>query len=205
MANYKTRKATDEEYNAILDAAQNGFYYTDENGIQHRFRPNAALVGVLQIIRTQALRVSDATKIKLADIRDTGNGYELDIYEKKTGKHNTNPIDDDVQKILFKYASAHKIGYDEYLFKGYNGKPITATAIRKQLTIITNYLNIKGNISTHSFRKAALTEIAQNSDIYTAMEFAHHSSPKITMKYIDVGGKVKREMSRCLSTHAREM
>lgn len=187
MANFTTRRITDDEYKQIMDAAQDGFYYT-ENGTRRHFRPNYNLAGVLMVMMTQGIRVSDAVRIKLANIRDTGNGYELEIYEQKTGKRRITPVKIETRLALVEYAQKQKIADDEYLFKTKSGKPIGTAAIHKQLLIITNYLNIIG-VSTHSFRKAALTEIALNTDIYTAQFYGNHSNPVLTARYIRAGRK----------------
>lgn len=195
--NYKTRKCSEENYNAIIDAAQNGFYYTDENGKQHRFRRNPELALIIQIMRVCAVRISDATRLKYDNIHKIGNTYILDLKIQKTGVHEKNEIDAALVDIIRKYKEKRNIKSDELLFRGNTGKAITPHAIRKQLNIIKQYLGIADDeyLSTHSFRKAAVTQAAKFGDIYLAQQLAGHTTPTWTAKYVDNDDEEMHELA----------
>lgn len=195
--NYRTRKCSKENYDAIVYAAEKGFIYTDENGKQHRFRRNPELALIIQIMRISAVRVSDATRLKFDNIRKVGGTYILDIQIKKTGVHERNEIDGGLVDLIRAYKEKHNIRGDELLFKGNTGKAITPHAIRKQLNIIKHYLGIADDkyLSTHSFRKAAVTQAAEYGDIYMAQKLAGHRSSTWTHDYIDKSDEEMHELS----------
>ena len=77
-----TRAITENELKNILDMAKNGFNYTDEKGIERKFRPNAKLYLAIYLQANLGLRIGDTLKIRLENFQ---NG-QLVLTEEKTDK-----------------------------------------------------------------------------------------------------------------------
>lgn len=140
-----------------------------------------------------ALRASDILKLKWSDVYDFENNCikkYLILVEKKTKKNAQILINDDLKKNLLIYKEAIKDIYEEkYLFASRKGKnrPISRTQMFRIVKEISNELNLKGNISCHSFRKTfGYKAFKMGISSTLIMEIFNHSSYNITRRYLGI-------------------
>lgn len=99
-------------------------------------------------------------------------------------------INDYLKSILLLYKSKVKEIYaDKYLFASRKGKnsPISRIQMYRIVKNIAVELNIKGNISCHSFRKTFGYEAFKMGISSTLiMEIFNHSSYTITRRYLGI-------------------
>lgn len=193
-----TKALTDEQYESVINALANGFYYIGADGKQHKFRRSERLLVMIQVEAISGIRISDILKLRLCDLPLNGiNHRSFNIIEQKTGKKRNYEIPEPLYNLLVQYAFKHKIAEDEILFD------ITDRNIQQQLKIVGNYLGIE-NLGTHSFRKRAATEIYINSgyDLLSTASFLQHSSPQTTLRYLGADNKRVMEL---LNSRAKDI
>jgi integrase/recombinase XerD len=73
-----------------------------------------------------------------------------------------------------------------YLFSNKNGKPFTSKTIYNQIIKILKRVDVKGDITPHSFRKACATNLyRKHKDLLLVRDYLNHSDAKVTQTYID--------------------
>lgn len=141
-----------------------------------------------QVMRVAGLRVSDACNLKFSDI----DGNILCVVEQKTGKSKQVVLPVQLVNAIAKRQKAHP---DEtYVFvSAYNrkcgkDKPVSRRYVLDSIKKAAKDAGIKGQVSPHSFRKCAGTEVYKRTgnDIVAAQKFLNHSSPVVTMVYLAV-------------------
>lgn len=201
--NKKTRALTEDEYIEIIETLIKG---------SESFRPNRRIAFALQLEANLGMRISDILTMKLDDIVFEGGRYHLNgKVEKKTKKERIFIVHVEMVEFIRKYAKELKVDDDQYLLMpevptDIRGKELDKIllykerAIQKHLSKVVDYLGYKGNISTHSFRKYAGTDLYNKSDgnIVLVQKFFQHSSPAITQRYIGVTDK---DLEQALSKH----
>lgn len=184
MANKTTIALSNEQYQIIISTIKAGFVYPDQNGTEHKFRPNNQLATILSLETLLGIRISDIINLKLNSIVKDGNNYRLDITEQKTGKKRTFKVENNIYSFIQDYAIENGKKKTEQLFT------ISERAVQKQLKIVADYLGIE-NISTHSFRKLFATTVYtdSNHNIELVRELLQHSSTVTTQRYIKANTK----------------
>lgn len=179
--NKKTRAVTKDELELILKTLQDGFTY---EGVV--IKPKDEIATIILCQCNLGLRLSDVLNLTLSHFRFSNDGTcRIYIREKKTKKLRNLPINTVFHTYLQTYALKHNIGMDKKLFSS------GSRNVQKYLKIVVNYLGLKGNISSHSFRKFYCTEIYYQSDydIKLTQTLMLHSSSRITERYIGVEQK----------------
>lgn len=176
---------TKEQYIEIIDTIKNGM-----TGI----RPNPRIAAALQLEANLGLRIGDVLQLRLVDIVKDGGRYRLDICEEKTDKRRTFTVPAEVYCFIRDYADAQGIGKTDRLF------PFTVRAVQKHLAKVCELLELDENISTHSFRKWAATDLYENNghDIVLVQRFLQHSSAAITQRYIGIS---EERMEQAIEKH----
>ncbi|CAH6659896.1 tyrosine-type recombinase/integrase [Pseudocitrobacter vendiensis] len=134
-----------------------------------------------------ALRISDLLALTFDDVA----GNVVTIKEKKTGKLKVFPINNRAREIISRRRAAYPT--DVFLFqsksnrvKNQPAKAITREAASRAFSEAGQMVTEK-NISSHSARKCrgrALWEAG--TPIETISKMLNHSSPAVTMTYLDI-------------------
>ncbi len=139
------------------------------------------------------LRASDLLNLKWKDVIDKD---ELLIAEKKTGKHRTISINQNLQKLLrelkAKATTVKPIREEDFLFSNRWGSKISVQYVNRRLHEIFRRYQVKAkNPSTHTLRKTFGKRVwemdgkSERALIYLAQIF-NHSSVQITRRYIGI-------------------
>lgn len=134
------------------------------------------------------LRISDVLALNIEDVE---NKNYIELKEQKTGKNKCFPINSQVQKVIKEYLKIRKNEYsldeDNPLFVGKKHKRIDRSSVYRVLNECAKQLGFKINIGCHSTRKTfGYTHYRQYNDIALLQTILNHSSPSITLRYIDV-------------------
>lgn len=134
------------------------------------------------------LRISDVLGL---DIEDVENKDFVEIHEKKTKKYKKFPLDKQMQKIIKKYLIERKKQYsidnNNPLFIGKKHSRITRSQVYRILNECAKDLGMTIRIGCHSTRKSfGYVHYKQYNNIGLLQTILNHSSPSITLRYIDV-------------------
>lgn len=139
-----------------------------------------------QVMRVAGLRVSDACGLRYNDIKDN----ILFVVEQKTGKGKRVVL----PLWLVEAVNARHATYpgEEYIFvSAYNrkcgkDKPVSRRHVLNAIQEAAKAGGVDGQISPHSFRKCAATEIYECSggNALNAQRFLNHSSVGGTLYYL---------------------
>jgi len=136
---------------------------------------------IIMLIYSGGLRVSELTNLKVKDLFiELGYGY---VRNGKGGKDRLFIIAELVKSKLKKYISKHNLSYDNYLFKGRNGKysPRTIAKILEDASIKMKIKRITPHTLRHSF---ATHLIEQGNSVQSVQSLLGHSSVQTTMIYV---------------------
>jgi len=135
-----------------------------------------------------ALRISDLLALTFDDVA----GNVVTIKEKKTGKQKVFPINNRAREIISRRRAAYP--EDKFLFqsksnrvKNQPARAITREAASRAFSEAGEEVVTDKNISSHSARKCrgrALWETG--TPIETISKMLNHSSPAVTMTYLDI-------------------
>ncbi|MCT4606204.1 MAG: tyrosine-type recombinase/integrase [Marinisporobacter sp.] len=191
MANIKTKVLTDEEFCLIIKTISIGL--TTEDGKQ--IKPNNRIATALTLQANLGLRIGDIVNLRLSDIIRSGNRYELNIQEQKTGKIRDFTVPAEIYTYLQTYALENSIKPNQRLFS------ITVRQIQKHLKSVTEYLGLE-KISTHSFRKYFAISIYNdnNYNVELVRQLLQHSTVAVTQHYLSVQ---PREVEQALQRHIK--
>jgi len=131
-----------------------------------------------------ACRISEALSIRKSDIANGVITLRKNSTKGKKGSRSL-PISPNFEKILNDYLSIASPG--EYLFPGrFGSKPLTTAYADLVLRQACQKLGFKG-ISTHSFRRTALTRMhSQGVPLRTIQRISGHSSLAALAFYLEV-------------------
>ena len=133
------------------------------------------------------LRVSDIIKLKVKDFlnQDRTIKTHIDIIEEKTNKNKRLKINSSLIEDLKNYID--NMNFEEYIFKSRKGtnKPISRVQAYRILSNAGQNVGLD-EIGTHTLRKTfGYHFYNQTRDIALLQELFNHSSPRITLRYID--------------------
>lgn len=183
MGRYTTRMLDDDEIRTIIETLEYGYTH---NGVTHRGNHQIATIMLLQA--NLGCRINDIVNLKAENFKKDGKAWRLDIIEEKTGKNRRFIVPSTVKEIVDAYQE--ETGKAEgRLFK------VSSHAVWKTLRQVTDYLGME-NVSAHSFRKAAGMRVYLDSDMDIALtcQFYQHSSPELTMRYLQRNTKQMDEL-----------
>ena len=183
MGAYCTAIAETDQIKAIIKALESGYTH---NGIKHR--SNYQIATMMRLQANLGCRIGDIVHLTMENIVYDGEAWRLDMIEQKTGKARRYVIASPVKAMIDRWTEMKCIKSGR-LFN------IEEPAVWKQLRAVTSYLGYK-NISAHSFRKAASLRVYLDSgkDIALTCQYLNHSSPTVTMKYLQRSSKQMDEL-----------
>lgn len=133
------------------------------------------------------LRISDVLGL---DIEDVENKNFVEIHEKKTGKYKNFPLNTDIQNVIREYLKERKKQYaieGNPLFVGKKHCRIDRSQVYRVLNECAKALGMTIHIGCHSTRKSfGYAHYKQYNNIGLLQTILNHSSPSITLRYIDV-------------------
>ena len=178
MGAYCTSIADTDQIKAIITALESGY---EHKGVKHRSNYQVATIVKLQT--NLGCRIGDIVHLEVENIVYDGEAWRLDMIEQKTGKARRYIVATPVKAMIDRWTEMKCIKSGR-LFT------IEEPAVWKQLRAVTDYLGYK-NISGHSFRKSASLRVYLDSgkDIALTCQYLNHSSPAVTMKYLQRSSK----------------
>lgn len=167
------RAITEEEYHELIDTMRQGgcgFKPSDRN----------AMVFVVQA--NLGLRIGDVLNLTPSSFTRTADGWKLAVVEEKTGKVRDFHVENEFMLFMENYYLRNGIGRNDRIF------PISVRTAQDYLKKVVDYLDLPGEIGTHSFRKMYATKIYENNgrDIRLVQQMMLHGSPETTQAYIGI-------------------
>lgn len=124
------------------------------------------------------LRLGDLRNLKWSQLRNTGNGWRVDIVQGKTKRSNFIPISDQALELCGKYTSP-----DEHIFPNLNQTAYFKQSLNKWL----KDAGINRHMTFHCFRHTFATlQLESGTDIYTIKSMLGHTSVNTTQIYTHI-------------------
>lgn len=145
---------------------------------------NIMYKAIFHIFFNLALRNEEVTNIKISDVDwKTGSMYVRCKGHKGEISHKSK-MNKETLSIVKEWLEVRNniISNEDYLFiSPLSKKQISTDAIRKQMRLLQQELNIEGDLMIHSIRHTRISElVTKGADIKKVSMFAHHSSQKTT-------------------------
>lgn len=154
------------------------------------------------------IRVTDFTQQKVQFYREACEKGFVEMVPKKTAKYNKKvvvPINKDLNKLIQEYIK-DKDDTDWMFPSRKKGYSITREQVYRILNEAAAAVGITDNIGCHSMRKTfGYWHYYYNHDIRLLMDIFNHSSEEVTLRYIGVSEKKKRESMECMNLGVREI
>lgn len=140
------------------------------------------------------LRISDLLPLRVLDVKD--RNY-ISLKEKKTGKINMIPINNNLKREISKYIKC--MNDNDYLFPSQKGGHLGRIRAYEILKEAGTKVGIE-SIGTHTLRKTfGYHFYKQNKDVVMLQKIFNHSAPSVTLKYIGIELDEIEEMLRDFS------
>ena len=145
---------------------------------------NIMYKAIFHIFFNLALRNEEVTNIRIDDINwETGSMYVRCKGHKGEISHKSK-MNKETLLIVKEWLEVRNniISNEDYLFiSPLSKKQISTDAIRKQMRLLQQELNIEGDLMIHSIRHTRISElVAKGADVKKVSMFAHHSNQKTT-------------------------
>ena len=145
---------------------------------------NVMYKAIFHIFFNLALRNEEVTNIRISDVDwETGSMYVRCKGHKGEISHKSK-MNKETLLIVKEWLEVRNniISNEDYLFiSPLSKKQISTDAIRKQMRLLQQELNIEGDLMIHSIRHTRISElVAKGADIKKVSMFAHHSNQKTT-------------------------
>ena len=144
---------------------------------------------IIALMLVCGLREIEIVRACVKDLH-TANEFDVLAVRGKGGKVIDVPLRPDVKDLIGDYLAARgDVDGDDALFIGHNGRAgarMTTRTIRAMIDRRLAALGLKRpGISAHSLRHTAVTHTAQaGATILQLQDFARHSDPKVTVRYV---------------------
>lgn len=183
MGAYTTVLIDNNQVKTIIKTLQEGYTY---NGVKHRSNYQVATILLLQA--NLGCRIGDIVHLTVENIVFDGEAWRLNMTEQKTGKKRLYVVATPVKAIIDRWCEMKCITSGR-LFT------IEEPAVWKQIRAVTGFLGYK-DVSAHSFRKNASLRVYMESgkDIALTCQYLNHSSPAVTMRYLQRSSKQMDEL-----------
>ena len=148
---------------------------------------NVMYKAIFHIFFNLALRNEEVTNIRISDVDwETGSMYVRCKGHKGEISHKSK-MNKETLLIVKEWLEVRNniISNEDYLFiSPLSKKQISTDAIRKQMRLLQQELNIEGDLMIHSIRHTRISElVTKGADIKKVSMFAHHSSQKTTERF----------------------
>lgn len=143
------------------------------------------------ILYSTGMRVSEVCQIKKGETKCLDDGYFIEYYSSKMKKEVTNPISENLYKLIIEYEKNIKTD-EKYIFSRELNRPMYAATFAKTFNDLIAPFEIKDedNISyqfrPHDYRHTLATQMAKRNIPPTVIQaILHHESESMTYAYID--------------------
>jgi integrase len=173
MKSRAARAITEEEYRELIETMRQGgcgFKPSDRNATAFVLQANLGL------------RIGDVLDLRPSSFIKDGGRWRLDIIESKTGKVRNFTVPTALYMYIENYCLRNGIGRDDRIF------PLSVRVIQEYLQKVVDYLDLQGNVTSHSFRKFYATKIYNTNghDVALVQRLLQHASPATTQRYIGI-------------------
>ena len=185
MGKYTTKMIEDNQVKEIITTIERGYIC---NGKYHR--PNKQVATILLLQANLGCRINDIVHLQTENIVFDGDAWKLNLIEQKTGKKRNFIVPKPVKDIIDNWC------YEESIYSGRLFK-ISAQNVWKMMRQVCEYLGYS-EVSCHSIRKNSGLRVFLSSgkDIALTCQYYQHSSPAITMKYLQ---RTSKQMDEALT------
>lgn len=183
------RDLSDDEFEQLMD------YFADNDQLRDRT--------LFSVQRWAGYRISEALSLKVKDVFHMKHSGQIECVDRihidprhmKGGKKPRRIIvherlREDLMEYLEEIRSDEGFGPGMYLFQSRKGtnKAISYVQAWRVLKKAYEALDIRENVATHSLRKTFANRVYENTghDIIATMNIMDHSSPSVTLAYINV-------------------
>lgn len=140
--------------------------------------------GLVLMLSSMGLRVSEACSINVPDIYNSEQGYRVLRFIGKGAKPAAVPIPYQVIPVLEEVAGDRQIGP---LLTLKNGGRLTRSAAASLVRVAGQRAGFARPINPHLLRAAAITLLLDSHvDLRDAQDFARHEDPRTTRKHYDL-------------------
>lgn len=167
------RAITEEEYAELIETMRQG-------GVGFKASDRNATAFVMQA--NLGLRIGDVLKLTPNSFIRTSDGWKLAVVEEKTGKVRDFRVENELMLFIENYCLRNNIGTKDRIF------PISVRTAQDYLKKVVDYLDLPGEIGTHSFRKMYATKAYEKNgrDIRLVQQMMLHGSAETTERYIGI-------------------
>lgn len=149
------------------------------------------------------MRVSELCQMKMDCLYNTENGYFIKYYSPKMKKEVTNPIPENLYKLLRKQIEVTKNELSEnekYIFASRPNKAYLSTTFQEQMKEELDKFDIKNpdgtkyNFKSHDYRHTVATNmLEQDIPLSVIQKILHHDSIEMSLAYAEVTDKRRIE------------
>lgn len=167
------RAITEEEYHELIETMRSG-------GVG--FKPSDRNATAFVVQANLGLRIGDVLKLTPNSFIRTSDGWKLAVVEEKTGKVRDFRVENEFMLFMENYWLRNGIGTKDLIF------PISVRTAQDYLKKVVDYLDLPGEIGTHSFRKMYATKAYEKNgrDIRLVQQMMLHGSAETTERYIGI-------------------
>jgi len=165
-------------------------------------------LAIIALMLLNGLRSCECVRANVGDLRQS-EGYWILRVHGKGGREADTRIRDDVYKAIQAYLETRgEVEATDPLFIGTNHRSGTRMTTRTVQYMVKKYYRKAGvdrpNLVCHSLRHSAITlVICSGASILSAQEFARHSDPKTTLRYIHNREAMKKHAVMLHPVHIR--
>lgn len=140
---------------------------------------NARDKAIIAIYLTTGIRVSELINLKLADYLNDSAAIIT-----KGNKQRRIYFNDDCRAIVDEYLKVRKESTYDNLFISNQGNPMAAHNINSMLKVTARRSGLGENISNHTLRRSAVTEVCARYGIAAACAWVGHNNITTTQRYV---------------------
>jgi site-specific recombinase XerC len=143
------------------------------------------------------LRVCEIVRANVCDLVKRDECWVLRVHGKGNKEADTR-IREDTYRVISAYLDARgSVASQEPLFIGTNhraGQRLTTRAVQYMVKDRLYAIGVcRENVTCHSLRHSAISHLIRaGATLLDTQEFARHSSPSTTLRYIHNGDKIKK-------------
>jgi integrase len=132
------------------------------------------------------LRASDLLRLKVGDVRDLKGNDEVEIKEKKTGKHRRITMNKACISSIKTLLASKPYEDSDYLFQSQRAEVLTVPSVHRLVASWCKAINLKGNYGSHTLRKTwgYHQRVSFRTDLPILMECFNHTTQKQTLDYL---------------------
>jgi site-specific recombinase XerD len=150
---------------------------------------------LLYLFVDTGMRLSAIRSVKVSNI-DLAN-RKIRVVEKG-GKERLLPFGVQTMRWLRRYLASSRLPLEEYLFPGYNRKPLSRKRIDEIIKRCASKAGVRsGKVSPHDFRRAFAREFLRNGgDLESLRQLLGHSSYAMVKRYAQLADDLVAEKHR---------